>query len=508
MTEPDAISDEATGEIAGMARGGALNVGAAIVNQLCLFLITVVMARVLGRAAVGLYAQAFAFLTLLGLLSLSGFRAGLTRFVAVHLADDDAGAVRGALRLGVGITAAASVALGLALFLLAPFLARHVFNEAALAMPLRFAGATLPAAAVTDAVLSATQGFHTMKPYAFIGLIGEPAGRLALSAIAMATGAGLRGVMVALLISNWCAVAAAFVSLRALVVGRVPRRDGPARYLPRQLVGFSAISWMAALASTGLIWADTLLLGAYKGSAAVGVYQVATRVVLLASFVMLPVNAAFAPRIAALYRRGRTDALQRSYAAATGWILRLSLPAFAVCVVFPRELLAIFGHRFVVGASVTIILAGGKLVDSATGPCGLMLNMSGRPGLSLVDNVIALALNIGLNIWLIPRHGIVGSAWAWAVSLAVVNIARVVQVRRVLGMFPFGIGEARALVAALLAAAMALSVRLWTSGFTALAVGGATLGVVYLALVLAFGVTDEDRAVFDALRRRDTLVAP
>ena len=100
----------------------------------------------------------------------------------------------------------------------------------------------------------------------------------------------------------------------------------------------------------------------------------------------------------------------------------MSLPAFAVCVVFPHELLAIFGHRFVVGASVTIILAGGKLIDSATGPCGLMLNMSGRPGLSLIDNVVALVLNVGLNVWLIPRHGIVGSAWAWAVSLAVVNV--------------------------------------------------------------------------------------
>ena len=39
-------------------------------------------------------------LSLLGLLALSGFRAGLTRFVAVHLADDDPAAVRGTVRLG------------------------------------------------------------------------------------------------------------------------------------------------------------------------------------------------------------------------------------------------------------------------------------------------------------------------------------------------------------------------------------------------------------------------
>ena len=57
-------------------------------------------------------------------------------------------------------------------------------------------------------------------------------------------------------------------------------------------------------------------------------------------------------------------------------------------------------------------------------------------------------------------------------------------------MFPFGIGEVRALAAALIAAAVAVSVRVWTAGFTALLVGALTLGVVYLALVIAFGVTD------------------
>src|SRR5437764_5402371 len=107
---------------------------------------------------------------------------------------------------------------------------------------------------------------------------------------------------------------------------------------------------MASLASAGLIWADTILLGAYKTSADVGVYQVATRMVMLAAFVMTPVNAAFAPRIADLYQRGRRDSLHHTYVGATSAILHLSLPAFAVCVVLPKELLSMFGRRFEVGA--------------------------------------------------------------------------------------------------------------------------------------------------------------
>src|SRR5438034_10731078 len=100
-------SSEGANEVLGMARGGALNLAGALFSQIAFFLITVLLARVLGRAQVGLYAQGFAFLSLLGLLSLSGFRAGLTRFVAVHLADGDPASLRRTIRLGLGLRPAA-----------------------------------------------------------------------------------------------------------------------------------------------------------------------------------------------------------------------------------------------------------------------------------------------------------------------------------------------------------------------------------------------------------------
>jgi O-antigen/teichoic acid export membrane protein len=501
---PDDDMQESDREILGIARGGALNIGGQLCSQISFFLITLFLARTLGRADVGVYAQGFAFLVLLGLLSLSGFRAGLTRFVAVHLAERDWGALRGTVRLGLGLSGLSSAVLGLVLFALSSVLATSVFGDPNVAVALRYVAAALPASVFIDAALSATQGFKTMKPYATIGLIFEPGLRLALTVGALAAGWGLHGALAALLVSNYVGAALAALALRRLMKG--PRATP--RYDVRQLFVFSTVSWMASLASAGLIWADTILLGVYKSSTDVGVYQVATRMVMLAAFVMTPVNAAFAPRIADLYQRHRTESLHHTYVAATSWILRLSLPAFVLCMVMPKELLSIFGHRFEVGATVVVVLALGKLVDSATGPCGLMLNMSGRPGLSLFDNVLVLVANIALNVWLIPRHGIAGSAVAWAVSLALVNVLRVVQVKKVLGMFPFGIGELKALVAAVAAAVVALVVQRWRIdvNLATLLIGATALGVTYLGVVLALGITREDRLVWDALRGRRRLV--
>jgi O-antigen/teichoic acid export membrane protein len=335
-----------------------------------------------------------------------------------------------------------------------------------------------------------------MKPYAYVGLIFEPGLRITLTALALATHHGLRGVMVALAVSNYAGAVAAGIALRRLM-GRIGDRP---RYLPRQLFGFSAVSWMASLASTGLIWADTIILGIYKSSADVGVYQVATRLVMLAAFVMVPINAAFAPRIADLHRRNLIDSLHRTYQAATGWILRLSLPGTVACIAFRHELLALFGHRFQAGATVTLVLALGKLVDSATGPCGLMLNMSGRPALSMVDNVSALALNVVLNLVLIPRYGIVGSAYAWAVSLTLVNLVRLVQVRIVLGMFPFDLGETKAFVAGAVALLAGLGVGQATDGVVTLVIGGAVSAITYVAVLVALGIGADDRLALDSLR--------
>ena len=498
MSEPNAGAVSADREIVGMARGGGLNLLGAAFSQVVMLGSLVVLSRRLGRDDIGLYTQAYAFLSILNLLAMSGFRAGLTRFVAVHRVDGDTGAVRGTVRLGLGVTVGFAVVFAAVLHVIAPWLARSAFDDPRLLTPLRYVAWTLPFATFMESALAATQGFKTMKPFASIALIFEPGTRLLLTWVAVASGRGLRGGMAALLISHAAGAVLAAVWLKRLL----GRSDARPTYQPRELFTFSTASWLASLASTGLLWADTILLGIYRSSADVGVYNAATRMVMLATFVMAPINASFAPRIADLYKRGADRTLRRTYAVATSWILRLSLPAFVVVIVFPDDLLALFGSGFAVGATVTIVLAVGKLLDAGTGPCGLMLNMSGRPVISMIDNLAALVLNIVLNIWLIPRHGILGSAVAWAVSLAVVNLARVLQVWRILGMLPFDAGVMKGALGGVAAFAAAVVVNNVVDEPAALVVGAVAVAVAYLAVILAAGVTAEDRLVLRDLAGR------
>jgi O-antigen/teichoic acid export membrane protein len=62
--------------------------------------------------------------------------------------------------------------------------------------------------------------------------------------------------------------------------------------------------------------------------------------------------------------------------------------------------------------------------------------MAGRSWLSLRNSTVALAVNVGMNLVLIPLAGIRGAAISWAVAIVVRNVLPLLQVRRHLGMWP------------------------------------------------------------------------
>ena len=376
-----------------------------MVQQASLLAVTTMIARALGPAALGRYVLAYALFTLLSLFSLLGFRYAVIRQVTAHVADGNAGAVRATIRLALLVSG--TVALGLAgvLALFSSSLA-DLFHDGDLRLGFVLVAAALPACVTRDLSLAATQGWRSQRAFTIVAWVVEPVLRLVGTAVALFAGFGVPGALVALLVASWVSAGLGVRALRH----RLRAFPGVRTAVPwRPLVAFAVTSWATVVAATGLVWVDTLLLGGLAAAADVGTYNVATRLVGLAVFVMAPIDTLFAPHFAHLYHVDDRPRLRATYTAATNWTLRLSVPAFVLLAVFPGDLLALFGPGFVVGATVTFVLAWGQLVNAATGPCGSLLVMSGANRTNMIDNVAALILNIVLNLVLIPPYGIVGA---------------------------------------------------------------------------------------------------
>jgi O-antigen/teichoic acid export membrane protein len=162
----------------------------------------------------------------------------------------------------------------------------------------------------------------------------------------------------------------------------------------------------------------------------VGIYFAAAKTMSLVMFVHYAVGSAMANRFAALNARGDRDGLVRTVRTAVNWTFWPSLAAALVILALGQPLLWLFGPQFQAGYPVMMVLVVGFVARAAAGPSEFLLNMLGQQRASACVAIAVAALNIGLNIALVPLYGLTGAAAATATSLvtgAILNttIARV-----------------------------------------------------------------------------------
>ena len=228
---------------------------------------------------------------------------------------------------------------------------------------------------------------------------------------------------------------------------RSPRRASIGA-LAREFWAFSAPRGVAAAFQITIIWFDLLLLSHLRDASEVGIYGAASRAVMIGTFALQAIRLAIAPQISRLLARGDRDQAQTVYQTATWWLIVVSWPLFLTLAIFGPALLGVFGPGFDQGATALAILSFAMLVNLGTGNVTVVLLMGGKSSWNLLNTAVALCLNVGLNLVLIPRFGMEGAAIAWAVSIVVDNLMALTEVWLFLGMRPFGRGYLPAVTAA------------------------------------------------------------
>jgi O-antigen/teichoic acid export membrane protein len=125
---------------------------------------------------------------------------------------------------------------------------------------------------------------------------------------------------------------------------------------------------------------------------------------------------------------------------ATQWLMAPSWPIYFALAVFAPMFLRIYPARYEAGQGVLLVLSLVLLLAMATGPVNITLVMGGKSGWTLLNSAAGLALNLVLNIVLIPRYGIIGAAYAWAAAIAFTQVTQLIMVRIFLKLNPFGPG--------------------------------------------------------------------
>jgi O-antigen/teichoic acid export membrane protein len=143
---------------------------------------------------------------------------------------------------------------------------------------------------------------------------------------------------------------------------------------------------------------------------------------MLTSFVLIAISSVVAPQFAALYAQDKYVELTRLAQQSAFWALLVASPMLLVLLAFPEFVLGLFGASFEKGALPLRILAGGQLVNVATGLVGSLLVMTGHEKYIRNNIMVCALLNLAGNLILVPAYGAAGAAASTAFSLGFMNL--------------------------------------------------------------------------------------
>lgn len=427
-----------------VARGSVANLFGSAVSAIANFALVVLVARQLSASAAGAFFGITSLFVIVETVGRLGSDTGAIYFVARWRALGSTERIRPGLRaaalpvLGVGVLAGALLAL------LAPqFAALVADGSTRVTVDLRLLAVLIPIAAGYDLALAATRGFGRMRASVLLEKTARPALQLALVALVLAI--GRPGWLAAAWGLPYVAVAgAAVVALRRLTA---PLPDG------RPLPGVGGEFWRFALpraiagaAQIVLQRLDIVLVAALRGPRDAAIYTAATRFLVVGQFVTQSIAAPVQPRLSGALAAADTARARALYSLATTWTVLASWPIFAVAAVFAPTYLRAFGPSYVSDAAVVVVvvLAASMLVGSGVGPVDAVIAMAGRTGINLATTLIAVTMNVVVDVLLIPPYGIVGAAVGWCAAIVAANVVPLVVAWRTMGLHPFSAALVRA----------------------------------------------------------------
>jgi O-antigen/teichoic acid export membrane protein len=480
---------------------------------------TFIAFRILGRFSFGLYRQVVQILTIAAQLGLIGYNYAAMRWVARARANQNPGGVKGAARVSLSCSAGASVAVVLLILLFArPIASVFGDNESEidrLAFLLRVGALYVPLFAMMQVLRYCTQGYKTMGPSVIAGNIVQPGARFLIGLAALGVGYFvldassddlLVAAVVTLVISAGLGMITAGWYLRRMLT--TEERSAPAVTEYGSMTRFALPQAGASLLGVQSIGLGVLVLGAFGSTGDVGLFAIALSLQGPGTVFLSGIVNIWAPVVSELHEKGEIERLGSLYQTINRWVATFSFPVFAALLIVPELFVGLFAGPEGSGAeSVVQILVIGNLFYTGTGPTGYVISMTGRPGLNFVNSIVSVVLYVALGAWLVPMDGPLGGAVGMAITdsivTALINTARVIQAKVLVGVQPFGRTFYKPVVATLAGAAVlgAFKLVFGTSIPSELA-GLVVAALVYFMALRTMGLDAEERLVINRVRKR------
>ena len=191
-----------------------------------------------------------------------------------------------------------------------------------------------------------------------------------------------------------------------------------------------------------------------------------------------------------LHAKGDFKEMSHLYKLVSRWLITSSIPIMLIFIIYPAKIMLLFGKNYLPSQDILVMLSIGMFIQTTLGAAGPALSMSGHTRIVLWNSLSACLLNFILNMILIPQYAIegnagMGAAWATFISLTVLGLVRVIEVRFILNLSIFSIKLIKPLLAACVTGYCMISMRPYVMNYHTLV----TLLLVFLMVIIIYGLS-------------------
>lgn len=470
------------------------------------YIFKVYLARVLGPEDLGLFALGVTLIGFFGIFNTLGLPQSAMRFVASYLATGEFKQLHALLWRGGGLLLAANVVLAAVLLTFGRYIAVSFYHSPRLVNYLPFFAVLMLFNVLSAFYGKVLAGYRDLKLRTLIiNFIGSPL-QMLLAILLISAGLGLRGYLLAQIVTAVVGLALLVVVVQKFTPTEARISALPGSYPERRVWSFSAAMIGLSMAEFAMVQADRIALGFYRNAREVGIYSIASAVVVYIPLVLSSINQIFGPTIADLHTRGEHALLARLFQSLTKWVLALTLPLAIVIIVLARPVMRIFGIAFEPGWPILVIGALGQLVNCGVGSVGNLLMMSGHERRLMKVQISMSVVMVALSAALVPLWGMAGAALAAALTNAGSNAWNLLEVRNAMGISPYNRGYLQLLAPTLTIVALLLGVRRYSYIFrhdwVVVGIGMLVAYAFFEGILLSGGLDADDRLITTAIWSR------
>ncbi len=505
MAEPSGDSQQ---NIVSAAKGGSIIFFGQLFEYAGRFALGVLLGRFMGAGQYGIYSLADTTLSIAVGISLLGLNAGMVHYIPVFKNKHDDDSLWGTILIGFSLPLSVGIIVALVLLGFGDQVA-IIFHKPNFVPLLSIIALATPISVLTFMAVTIAQGFRWMRFKVIAQDIVLTALKLGLTILLVFEGLNAFRSMVVHTIGMVCTCGLMLYFLHSKFPLNRPLVS--AQFHIKQILAFSLPVYFSQLITMFSAQIETIFLGILSTASAVGVFTAASRVSMIGRMFHSSVVTIAMPYVSELYDRQDWAQLAHFYQTVTKWTFSFNLPMFLIILLFPKPILSIFGEGFATGSNALVILGLSGLINAGTGICGVVITMTERPWLNTFNSMLDLVSTIGFNMWLIPQMGLMGAALADMLSVAIVNLARLIQVFVIFRLLPYNRTFIKPIVAGLAAASATYILHYLVFaeiGLIGLGINITFLLAIYTATIISLGLADDDRLILDKVIGRLKRVRP